>query len=54
MKKIYVGSESAKAYKTYGTLKEARARAKELGGYVSRLHDVYNRSKFYGYIVSYC
>lgn len=54
MKKFYVGSEIAKTYKTYSALKEARARAKELGGYVSRLHNAYNRSKFYGYIVTYC
>jgi hypothetical protein len=54
MRKIYVGAERAKDYKIYNTLKEARARAKELGGYVSRLHDVYNRTKFYGYVVSYC
>lgn len=53
MKKIFVGSELAKTYKIYNTLKEARARAKELGGYVSRLHDVYNRTKFYGYVVAY-
>lgn len=54
MKKIYVGSESAKTYKTYNTLKEARAAARQLGGYVSRLHNTYNRSKFYGYVVTYC
>ena len=54
MKKIFVGSELAKTYKTYNTLKEARAAAKELGGYVSRLHNCYNRSKFYGYVISYC
>lgn len=54
MKKIYVGSESAKTYKTYGTLKEARAAARQLGGYVSRLHNIYNRTKFYGYVVTHC
>lgn len=53
MKKIYVGAERAKEYKIYNTLKEARARAKELGGYVSRLHNCYNRSYFYGYVVTY-
>ena len=54
MNKIYVGSEIAKTYKTYSTLKEARAAAKQLGGYVSRLHNTYRREKFYGYVVTYC
>lgn len=54
MKKIYVGAEKAKTYKTYNTLKDARAAARQLGGYVSRLHNIYNRTKFYGYVVTYC
>ena len=54
MEKIFVGSEIAKNYKTYSTRKEANAevrKIKDSGYYVARLHNNYNREKFYGYIV---
>lgn len=51
MKRIYVGSELAKTYKTYETLKAANAAARKCGCYVARLHNVYYRNTFYGYIV---
>ncbi len=52
--RYYVGSEIAKNYKLYKTLKEAKAALKMCGNgcYITRIHNIYNRNLFYGYKIN--
>lgn len=50
IRKIFVGTEIAKTYKTYKTLAEARKVSREREGFVDRLYTMDKR--FVGYIVS--
>ena len=53
LRKIFVGTEMAKSYKQYDSLKEAREAARKYNGVVCRLHAIYDK-KFIAYCVQWC